>query len=167
MPLKMLRRETCWGVHEGPWRCSPSLQIIHCESKLIHLLKICQVFKWSRWGIDLGVSRNGGTSVHQSSILDWEWLRCSLNFKPSSVFGVPPWLGNPPFLCQKPRELPKTQPPKELCHAVAAMGFTVVRLPFSSEMLRVERVPPGRQNLCRQVAEEALIWGFHSHGCIQ
>lgn len=33
--------------------------------------------------------------------------------------------------------------PKELCHAVAAMGFTVVRLPFSSEMLRVERVPPG------------------------
>jgi hypothetical protein len=37
--------------------------------------------------------------------------------------------------------------PKELCHAVAAMGFTVVRLPFSSEMLRVERVPPGGAGL--------------------
>lgn len=35
------------------------------------------------------------------------------------------------------------RPLSELCHAVAAMGFTVVRLPFSSEMLRVERVPPG------------------------
>ena len=40
--------------------------------------------------------------------------------------------------------IPVTVPStKELCHAVAAMGFTVVRLPFSSEMLRVERVPPG------------------------
>jgi len=35
------------------------------------------------------------------------------------------------------------RPLAEICHSVAAMGFTVVRLPFSSEMLRVEAVPEG------------------------
>ena len=32
---------------------------------------------------------------------------------------------------------------EDICHSVAAMGFTVVRLPFSSEMLRVQSVPEG------------------------
>ena len=57
------------------------------------------------------------------------------------------------FVPKKATKKKNTQPttgmsrPKELCHAVAAMGFTVVRLPFSSEMLRVERVPPGGAGL--------------------
>ncbi|CAJ1458513.1 unnamed protein product, partial [Effrenium voratum] len=35
------------------------------------------------------------------------------------------------------------RPLADICHSVAAMGFTVVRLPFSSEMLRVQSVPEG------------------------
>jgi len=35
------------------------------------------------------------------------------------------------------------RPLSELCHAIASMGFSVVRLPFSSEMLRIQEVPTG------------------------
>ncbi|CAK9009845.1 4-beta-glucanase), partial [Durusdinium trenchii] len=35
------------------------------------------------------------------------------------------------------------RPLAELCRSIAAMGFTVVRLPFSSEMLRIDGVPEG------------------------
>jgi len=33
------------------------------------------------------------------------------------------------------------RPLNEICEGIAAMGFTVVRLPFSNEMLRINSVP--------------------------
>ena len=42
-----------------------------------------------------------------------------------------------------------TASPKELCHAIASMGFSVVRLPFSSEMLRIQEVPKGGETSFR------------------
>ncbi|CAJ1335270.1 unnamed protein product [Effrenium voratum] len=48
----------------------------------------------------------------------------------SDSYHVVPWLNREPSA-------------EDICHSVAAMGFTVVRLPFSSEMLRVQSVPEG------------------------
>ena len=37
----------------------------------------------------------------------------------------------------------QVRPLKSLCEAVAFMGFTVVRLPWSNEMLHTPKVPQG------------------------